>query len=42
VAWLRFEAHGGEQAEVDLAMWPGAPRRLLAYSGFHGAPITWV
>jgi hypothetical protein len=47
LAWLRLEpAESGHPAELRLATWDGAAGsghdRLLATSGFHGGPVTWL
>jgi hypothetical protein len=41
LAWLRLEPGGG-LAELLLTMWPGATEKLLATSGYHGRPVTWL
>jgi hypothetical protein len=41
LAWLRMEP-AGDHAEVRLTMWPGGEDRLIARSGYHGAPVRWV
>jgi hypothetical protein len=41
LAWLRMEP-AGDHAEVRLTMWPGGEDRLIANSGFHGAPVQWL
>ena len=33
---------GGEEAELRLTMWPGGEQRVLAYAGYHGAPVRWM
>jgi hypothetical protein len=38
LAWLRMEP-AGERAEVRITTWPGGEDRLLARSGYHGAPV---
>jgi hypothetical protein len=38
LAWLRMEP-GGEQASLRCTIWPMAEDRLLARSGYHGAPV---
>jgi hypothetical protein len=42
VAWLSFEPGGSGRAHVDLAIWPGLERTLLATSGYHGRPVRWL
>jgi hypothetical protein len=41
LAWLRMEP-GGEQAEVQLTVWPGGESRLVATTGFHGQGVRWL
>lgn len=41
LAWLRLEP-GEEMAELRLTMWPGGNETLLAKSGYHGRPVTWL
>jgi hypothetical protein len=41
VAWLRLEP-AGEMAELRLTFWPGGDETLLARSGYHGRPVTWL
>jgi hypothetical protein len=41
LAWLRME-HAGDHADVRLTMWPGGEDRLIAHSGYHGAPVQWL
>jgi hypothetical protein len=41
LAWLRMEP-AGDHAEVRLALWPERDDRVVARSGFHGDPVTWV
>jgi hypothetical protein len=42
LAWLSFEPGGSGRAHVDLAIWPGMKRTLLATSGYHGRPVRWL
>jgi hypothetical protein len=39
IAWLSMEP-GGEEAQVDLTIWPGGVRRTVATSSFHGRNVT--
>jgi hypothetical protein len=32
----------GEHADVRLTLWPGGETRVLAHSGYHGAPVEWL
>jgi hypothetical protein len=41
LGWLRME-HAGDHADVRLTMWPGGEDRLIAHSGYHGAPVQWL
>jgi len=41
LAWLRMEP-GTDQADVQLTLWPGGSKRLIARSGFHGRPVHWL
>ena len=41
-AWLFLEPGGGDQAAVRLTLWPGGEERLLARTGFHSSPVTWL
>ena len=45
VHWLRMEP-AGEVADVRMSSWPGTGDRpeeaLLATTGYHGPPVTWV
>lgn len=41
LAWLRLEP-AGEMAELRLTIWPGGDETLLAKSGYHGRPVTWL
>jgi hypothetical protein len=41
LAWLRLEP-GEEMAELRLTIWPGGNETLLAKSGYHGRPVTWL
>jgi hypothetical protein len=44
LAWLRMEP--GDDPEgpfvTEVTTWPGAERRVLAHSGDHGPPVSWV
>jgi hypothetical protein len=40
-AWLRMEP-GGEEARVELALWPDGGDRVVAESGYHGAHVRWL
>jgi hypothetical protein len=44
LAWLRMEPEpvGGTYAEVRLTIWPHGSDLLLARSGFHGEPVSWL
>lgn len=42
VAWLSFEPGGGGRAHVNLTIWPGRPKTLVATSGYHGRPVRWL
>jgi hypothetical protein len=47
LAWLRLEPHATNYmpAELRLTIWDGSGaghERLLATTGFHGGPITWL
>ncbi|MDQ2650578.1 MAG: DUF2332 family protein, partial [Actinomycetota bacterium] len=39
LAWLRMEP-GGDLASLRCTVWPTGEDRLLARSGYHGAPVT--
>jgi hypothetical protein len=41
LAWLRLEPDT-ELARMDVTLWPGGESRLLARSGYHGAPVRWL
>lgn len=41
LAWLRMEPDG-DSAAVQATSWPGGESRLLARSGFHGKPVSWL
>jgi hypothetical protein len=41
LGWLRME-HAGDHADVRLTMWPEGKDRLIAHSGYHGAPVQWI
>ncbi|MDP9226705.1 MAG: DUF2332 domain-containing protein [Actinomycetota bacterium] len=41
LAWLRMEP-AGDHTDVRLTMWPGGRERLIARSGYHGAPVEWI
>jgi hypothetical protein len=45
VHWLRMEP-AGEVADVRMSSWPGADgghdEELLATTGYHGPPVTWL
>jgi hypothetical protein len=41
-AWLFLEPGEGDQAGVRLTLWPGGEERLLARTGFHSSPVSWV
>ena len=42
IAWLRMEPGWVEgRANVTLTTWPGGRERLIALTGFHGAPVEW-
>jgi hypothetical protein len=42
VAWLRMEPGWVEgRADVTLTTWPGGRERLIALTGYHGAPVEW-
>lgn len=41
ICWLRMEP-AGEVADVRLRSWPGGGDRLLAETGYHGPPVTWL
>ena len=41
LAWLRMEP-AEDHAEVRLTVWPGGEDRLIAHSGYHGAPVRWI
>jgi hypothetical protein len=41
LAWLRMEP-GADQADVQLTLWPGGTKRLIAAAGFHGRPVKWL
>jgi hypothetical protein len=38
LAWLSMEP-GSDQSDVQLTIWPGGERRLIAQSGFHGRDV---
>jgi hypothetical protein len=43
LAWLRLERDPAfANAELRLTTWPGGAERLLARSGFHVGPVTWL
>ena len=44
LAWLRMEPEpvSGTHAEVRLTIWPHGCDLLLARSGFHGEPVSWL
>jgi hypothetical protein len=43
LAWLRLEPVPDlTYAELRLTIWPGGDERLLATTGFHVDPITWL
>ena len=44
LAWLRMEPEplSGSHAEVRLTVWPHGSDLLLARSGFHGEPVSWL
>ena len=33
---------GGDEAELRVTLWPGGHQRVLAYAGYHGAPVRWT
>ncbi len=44
LAWLRLEPNSATElthAELRLTLWPAGEEQLLAYAGFHGAPVEW-
>jgi hypothetical protein len=41
LAGLRLEPDE-HNAEVRLQLWPGGNDQLLARSGFHGVPVSWL
>ena len=41
VCWLRMEP-AGEVADVRLRTWPGGADEVLATTGYHGPPVTWL
>jgi hypothetical protein len=41
IGWLRMEPDGDE-ASVQLKMWPGGRDREVARSGYHGAHVRWL
>ena len=41
-AWLFLEPGEGDLAAVRLTLWPGGEERLLARTGFHSSPVTWL
>ncbi len=41
VFWLRMEP-AGDVADVRLRSWPGDTDELLATTGYHGPPVTWL
>lgn len=41
VCWLRMEP-AGAVADVRVRTWPGGEETLLATSGYHGPPVTWL
>ncbi|MFN2466154.1 MAG: DUF2332 family protein [Candidatus Dormibacteria bacterium] len=42
LARLSFEPGGTGRAHVELTIWPGMPRTLVATSGYHGRPVRWL
>lgn len=41
VFWLRMEP-AGDVADVRLRSWPGDTDEVLATTGYHGPPVTWL
>lgn len=41
VFWLRMEP-AGDVADVRLRSWPGDTDQILATTGYHGPPVTWL
>ena len=41
-AWLRLEAHDGEQSALRLTLWPGGQERIMARAGYHGSSAHWL
>lgn len=41
LAWLRLEPANGFAA-LRLTLWPGGTDELLARTGYHGSPVTWL
>lgn len=41
LCWLRMEP-AGDVADVRLRTWPGGTEEVLATTGYHGPPVTWL
>ncbi len=41
VCWLRMEP-AGDVADVRVRLWPDGTDHLLATTGYHGPPVTWL